>query len=544
MSPTTADSQAHGNTSDHEGSSISEVSNIKALNGEKTYSISPIDPESAPSAAPLASSDNDANIVDFDGPDDPYRPLNWPMRKKLVTTILYSFTTMGATWASTIYNSGISEIQERFGISSEVALLGMTFYLFGNALGPLCFAPLSEAYGRKISVLIPYFMCAIFSFGTAVAKDTQTVLITRFFAGIFASAPLSNVGGVLADIWPPQQRGAALLTYGIAVISGPLVAPIVGGALVVNMEHDGWRWGEYITGILLLVILAADTFFIEESFPPVLLSRKASKLRKLTGNWALHSKHQESDLSFKYWTRTYLLVPLEMLVDPICFLINLYASFVYAIIYLTVPVFPIEFQGVRGWNAVIGSLPFLGVLIGAFFGGLVLMWSQGFYVERMAANNNKPVPEARLLPMMIGSFFFAGGLFIIGWTSDRSIHWIAFCIGGVCIGLAYFTIFQSAISYLVDTYFMLAASALAANMLMRSVLAGAFPLFAHAMFTNLGIDWACSVLGFIAVAMIPIPFLFYTFGKRLRAWGKSLSGYYGSVDRFSSISVHFRVKRM
>lgn len=91
-----------------------------------------------------------------------------------------------------------------------------------------------------------------------------------------------------------------------------------------------------LTGILLLVILVAGIFFIEESFPPVLLSRKANELRKLTGNWALHSKHQERDQSFKYWTRTYLLVPLEMLVDPICFLINLYASFIYAIIYLYV----------------------------------------------------------------------------------------------------------------------------------------------------------------------------------------------------------------
>lgn len=91
-----------------------------------------------------------------------------------------------------------------------------------------------------------------------------------------------------------------------------------------------------LTGILLLVILAADVFYVEESYPPVLLSRKANKLRKLTGNWALHSKHQENDQSFKSWVRTYLLVPMEMLIDPICFLINLYASFVYAIIYLYV----------------------------------------------------------------------------------------------------------------------------------------------------------------------------------------------------------------
>lgn len=85
-----------------------------------------------------------------------------------------------------------------------------------------------------------------FAFASATAKDIQTLLITRFFAGVFASAPLSNVGGVLADIWPPQHRAAALLLYGSAVVVGPLLAPIVGGALVINLKHVGWRWTEYV----------------------------------------------------------------------------------------------------------------------------------------------------------------------------------------------------------------------------------------------------------------------------------------------------------
>ncbi|KAF4632822.1 hypothetical protein G7Y89_g5303 [Cudoniella acicularis] len=449
------------------------------------------------------------NVVDFDGLDDPQRPLNWPMGKKVLNTVLYSFCTMGSTWASTIYASGIPQVQSQFQVSAEIGVLGVSLFLFGNAFGPLLFAPLSEYYGRKISVLLPAFFCMVFSFATATSKDIQTLLLTRFFAGVFASAPLSNVGGVLADIWPPQHRGAALLVYGVAVIVGPLIAPIVGGALVLNLQRTGWRWTEYITGILLAVILVTSIFGIDESFPPVLLSRKANKLRHETKNWAIRSKQQETDYSLKDMSRKYFVVPFEMIVDPICFVINLYAAFCYAIIYLAILTFPIEFQEKRGWNSVVGSLPFLAMLVGVAIGGAINMWSQKFYVTRLVANNNKAVPEARLLPMMIGSIFFAAGFFIMGWTSDPSIPWIGFCVGAACIGLGFFTIFQSAINYLVDTYLMLAASALAANMLMRSVLAGAFPLFATTMFNKLGINWACSLLGFISVAMIPIPFLYY-----------------------------------
>jgi predicted MFS family arabinose efflux permease len=78
-----------------------------------------------------------------------------------------------------------------------------------------------DRYGRKPAVLIPYFVAGCFSFGTATAKDIQTILITRFFAGLFGSAPVTNTGGVLGDIWLPQHRGTAVVGYAFAVIGGP-----------------------------------------------------------------------------------------------------------------------------------------------------------------------------------------------------------------------------------------------------------------------------------------------------------------------------------
>lgn len=252
---------------------------------------------------------------------------------------------MGTTWASTIYNSELLQVQDQFHVGNEVALLGMALYLAGNAFGPLLWAPMSEAYGRKPSVLIPIFGLMVFSFASAVAKDLQTLLISRFLGGVFGGAPLSNVGGVLADIWPPTQRGAALLLWGMAVIVGPLLAPVVGGALVVRLPYTGWRWTGYLTGIMLAAILIASVLWIDESFPPVLLARKANKIRLEAKNWAIHSKSQETATSFKEMLRKYSIVPLEMLIDPIAFFINLYAAFCYAIIYLAITAFPIEFQG-------------------------------------------------------------------------------------------------------------------------------------------------------------------------------------------------------
>ncbi|KAF9892550.1 hypothetical protein FE257_001659 [Aspergillus nanangensis] len=457
-------------------------------------------------------------IVDFEGPDDPYRPMNWSFRKKAVTTILYGLTTMGATWASSIFSTGTHQVSSQFHVGEEVGTLGTSLLLFGFGLGPLVWAPLSEVYGRKPAVLAPYFIAAIFSFGTATAKDLQTIMLTRFFTGFFGSAPVTNTGGVLSDLWTAEERGAAIVGYAMAVVGGPVLGPIVGGAIC--QSYLGWRWTQYITGIMMMFFLAMDVVFLDESYPPVLLVYKAQRLRYDTGNWALHARHEEWDVTFKELGNKYLIRPFALLSTPICFLVALYASFVYGILYLSLASFPVEFQEVRGWNQVVGALPFLAYLVGILFGACVNLLNQKFYIKRFKANNNFPVPEARLPPMMLGSVLFAAGLFIFGWTGDPDIHWIGPIMGAVAMGFGFFTIFQAALNYLIDTFQTVAASAVAANTFLRSVFAGCFPLFASIMFRRLGVDWASSVLGFVAIALIPIPYLFYTFGKRIRARGE------------------------
>ena len=460
-----------------------------------------------------------ADLVDFDGPDDPYRPLNWTWKKKIYTTVLYGFTTMGATFSSSAYSPGIPQISEQFHISNEVASLGLTLLLFGFGLGPLLWAPLSEVYGRKAAVLTPYFIAACFSFGSATAKDVQTIMITRFFAGFFGSAPVTNTGGVLGDLYTPAQRGIAMAGYAMAVVGGPLLGPIVGSAVVVQ-PFLRWRWTEYLTGILMFSILFLDVIFIDESYPPVLLVHKARRLRHETGNWALHAKFEEWDVGIQELASKFLVRPFQLLRTPICLLVALYASFCYGILYMQLGAIPIIFQQGRGWHPVVGSLPFIGILIGAILGCCLNVYNQKLYNVKYHKAGDRAVPEARLPPMMVGSVFFAAGQFITGWTAGPQFTWVAPCIGLTCMGFGFFTIFQAALNYLVDTFQKYAASAIGANTFLRSALAGAFPLIVTPMYHNLGVGWASSLTGFIAVAMIPIPYCFYVYGKRIRAASK------------------------
>ena len=81
-------------------------------------------------------------------------------------------------------------------------------------------------------------------------------------------------------------------------------------------------------------------------------------------------------------------------------------------------------------------------------------------------------------------------------------------------------IFTNGIVYIIDIYLSSSASALAANTFIRSAAAAGLPLAAPSMYKNLGTAWATSLLGFLCVALVPAPFLFYRYGSRLRKGSK------------------------
>jgi hypothetical protein len=269
----------------------------------------------------------------------------------------------------------------------------------------------------------------------------------------------------------------------------------------------------------MAMMFCLDLIFLDESFAPMLLTKKARLLRYETGNYSLHAKHEEWNVSARELGHKYLVRPFQMLATPILFCIALYSSFVYGILYANLGAFPVAYQQGRKWDKVVGALPFLSIFVGVLFGAAANIANQGYFIRKLEQNDNKPLPEARLPPMMAGSVIFAAGLFIFAWTSPPDIHWAYSQIGAGCVGFGFFTIIQPGINYVVDTFAESSASAIAAMTLMRSMVAGGLPLVIVQLLRNLGVPWGVSLFGFIAIALIPIPFLFFMYGKNLRSRG-------------------------
>lgn len=160
------------------------------------------------------------------------------------------------------------------------------------------------------------------------------------------------------------------------------------------------------------------------------------------------------------------------------------------------------------------GLVFLGFAIGSLIGiPFIGLTSDRAIKRQMGIDDGKPEPEARITLVPIGGVLLPIGLFLCGWTAQYNVHWIVPIIGLGVIGLGSIMIFMSTVLYLIDAFGMYAASALAADTLVRSLGGGCLPPAGLTLYENLGPGWGNSVLGFIAVAFIPVDIFFWRYPR-------------------------------
>ncbi|KAI1620180.1 putative MFS multidrug transporter [Exophiala viscosa] len=469
---------------------------------------------------PGIPAEREAYVVEFDGPEDPLHPLNWSAKKKFVTAAIGALACFCSSFASAVLSAATHRIAEYFHISVEGASLSSSLYLLGYGVGPVMWAPLSELRGRRLPLLLGLFGFSVFAAATAVSKDVQTLMICRFFMGLFGSSPIVLVAAVYSDMYRAEQRGLALTIFAVSVFMGPMVGPIVGSFTVVS--YLDWRWDAYWSMIMGLTTTVLIVLFLEETYPATVLTTKAELLRRRTKNWAIHAKLEEVEIDVKELVEKNLARPVKMFfTEPILLLVGFYLSFVYGLMYVTLSAFPLVFEGVHGMQPGVASLPFLGMALGMVGAGAASISLNQGWVRRYHANSNRAVPEWRLPLAAVGGVAFSVGLFWFGWAGAyKSVHWIVPTIAGVVIGFGLLSIFMQLIMYIVDGYLMFAASAIAGNTMVRSLFAAACPLFDRQMFLDMKIQYAATLLGCVAALLVPVPVFFYVYGPKLRQKSK------------------------
>ncbi|OQO09920.1 hypothetical protein B0A48_04275 [Cryoendolithus antarcticus] len=446
--------------------------------------------------------------------NDKENPKNWSKAYKWWCTMVVAVTCFVVAFNSAVVTADLVGVSKEFGVSDEVSLLTITLFVVGFGVGPMVFAPLSEILGRRIIYASTLLIAVVFIIPCALSKNIGTLLVCRFIDGIAFSAPMTLVGGTLADLWRSEERGVPMAAFSAAPFIGPAIGPLVGGFL---SDALGWRWLYWIQLILSGAIYVLMTFTVPETYAPTILSKRAKKLRKETGD-SKYVTEQDIDLRpLKERLRVFLIRPFQLLfLEPIVFFISLYMSVLYGLLYMFFVAFPIIYQGGKGYSAGITGLMFIPLAVGVLLSACCAPWVNKHYLSLVAKHDGKPPPECRLIPMMLSCWFVPIGLFIFAWTSYPTLSWVGPALGGFPVGFGFIFLYNSANNYMVDSYQHQAASALAAKTFLRSFWGAATVLFTTQMYDRLGYQWASSLLAFLALACCAIPFVFYHKGAAIR----------------------------
>ncbi|KAL2851938.1 major facilitator superfamily domain-containing protein [Aspergillus pseudoustus] len=396
-------------------------------------------------------------IVDWRGPSDSENPQNWSTMKKLLCSCQIWLLTFAIYIGSAIYTPGIPGVSEQFGVSSMVAVLGLTLFVLGYGLGPMIWSPLSELpnIGRNPVYILTLVIFVFFQFSVIYAKNIGMLLAFRFLTGFIGSPCLATGAASISNIWNPKARDYMIGIWGCFAVSAPVLGPLVGGFAA---PVKGWAWTIWqllwVSAFTLVVLF----FFLPETYAPNILCRRARRIRRITGdsNYMSESEIELRQLDPKVVLFEALVRPFQLcFLEPVVFLMNLYISIIYRILYIWFEAFPIVFGEIHGFNPGEVGLSFLRIL----------KYQSKHYNKNWNMQPEYQLPPA--FPIITSMLFAIGGCFV----------------------------FNSIFTYLAHAYLKYAASALAGNDFMRSSVRAGFPLFTTAMFDNLGVGWACTLLG-------------------------------------------------
>lgn len=466
---------------------------------------------------PIATTlSKNVNLVDWNGPDDPEKPINWTTKKKWTNMWIIAALTLLTPFGSSMFAPGVPDMMKDFHSTNvDLASFVVSIYVLGYACGPLVIAPMSELYGRVPVYNICTFWFVVWTVLCGVSVNMPMIIVMRFLAGLAGSCPITIGSGTIADCFRQEERGKVMSAWTLPILLGPTLGPVIGGYL---STYAGWRWNFYLLTIWAGVMLVLCVFFLPETYPPVLLERKAKKLRKETGNQDLRAPSELSGRTPKQLLLANIVRPTRMLVrSPIVFILSLYIAVIYGYLYLMFSTLTIVFEGQYHISSANVGLTYLGLglgqIIGLFFFG---MTSDKSLKKAAAKNGGVMKPEFRLPFLLYTSWLSPVGLLIYGWTAEYKVHWIVPILGTCLVSIGMICMFMPIGTYLVDAYTAYAASAMAANTVLRSLGGALLPLAGRRMYAKLGYGWGNSLLAFIAMAFIPLIWLMTRYAERIR----------------------------
>ncbi|KAF2497246.1 MFS general substrate transporter [Lophium mytilinum] len=335
---------------------------------------------------------------DWDAPHNKENPRNWSALKKGCHIVPVSLLCLSVTAGSSMITPGVFAIAYKFHVSHTAALLPLSLFVLGLAIGPVLAAPISETRGRAIvyKVSIPLYM--LFILGSGFSKSFGGLLVCRILAAMCGAPCLAVGAGTVADLFEPRKMAAPGALVVMAPFLGPCLGPVIGGFSATFTEY---RWTQWSTIFLALAayILVLPT---QETHRKVLLKRKALRMGLPPPEPELAPRE-----AIKLLLTITLFRPIRMLMsEPIVLLYSVYNAFTFSVLFAFFEAYPFVFMGEYGFNLWQYGLTFLGIGGGVLLGAIGAIVVDLLVYRRIVRENGDRItnrgPEQRLYIGMIG----------------------------------------------------------------------------------------------------------------------------------------------
>ncbi|KAF7903893.1 hypothetical protein EAF00_001227 [Botryotinia globosa] len=436
---------------------------------------------------------------------------NWSSAIKYAISISVLYTAFAATFGNSTYTGGMPGVVTSFGISKTMATIPISCYSAGLGIGALFSTAFSEVFGRRIVYRVTAPLALIFTLLGGCATNFATIAIARTLAGLFASPCLTVGGGIISDVWniSLEKTGTTFAAlFVLFVVGGTQTGPMVSAAIITN---HSWRWEFWVSAILF----SGSTIFaylLPETYQPQILRRRAEARMGVITTRATLTRLVLTSLGR----------PLHMLlVEPTVFPTGLVMAITQSVVFSYLVSYANLFEKTYQQTPYEVGMAFCPLIIGSVTAlPTIAIFDRLFYRKprnEAIRTGTKVAPEKRLYPAMLGSITLPISLFWLAWTGRVDIPSIIPILSGGLFGFSFVLTMLCLPVYHSDFYTShYSASMLAALTFMRFFVSACFPLITPTILDKLGFTWATSMLGFITVSLIPIPWILYRFGPFLR----------------------------
>ncbi|KAH0836451.1 MFS general substrate transporter [Lanmaoa asiatica] len=403
---------------------------------------------------PSTIHDPDATILVEFGDGDPRNPVNFTAAKKWgITITVCGFTGITAATTSS-YTMGVPTMVYDLHCSIFEATVGFSVHALGFSLVPLLTSALSEEFGRFRLYIVTAFLFVLTQ--PDRAPNIQTVIVARFLCGSFGSTGATLVGGTIADIWKPDERGFPMALFATAAVGATGLGPLLAGWIESN-NHLGWRWIQWISAIVGGIYFLCVLLFLTETRADIILTRLARKMRKIKQDDRYHARAEIDKPSLFTLIKISSTRPISLLLtEPIVLSFSLWIGFTWGVLFCFTDSISGEMESIYGFN--IGERGSTYICMTVFLLSCVLDVDAETATRKYVVRKG---PEARLCIALVAAVLLPTGMLIYAWTARSSIQWIVPLIGLTVFMVGASIIYQVVFVYLADWYVTLSFSIMA-----------------------------------------------------------------------------------